>query len=591
MSGAGIFAGTAGPVDVTVVVVTYNSADDVDDLLSDLRREACENIIRVVVVDNDSSDGTAAAVAEHEDVQLISSGGNLGYAGGINIARRHTGDCRALLVLNPDLRVRPGAVGTMLNALDHSSVGVVVPRMVDRDGATYPSLRSEPSVLGALGDSMFGRRLVHRRERWSEIAWNPRLYERPHEIDWATGAALMIRADVVQTVGDWDETYFLYSEEVDFLRRVRESGSLVWYEPRAVVAHHGAGSGQSPELATLMAVNRIRYFRRYHGAILSSVHRSTVVFGELLRSYEAGHRKTLRVVTNRARWAELPKAAASTVPVGGVSLGAVIVPAHNEAAVIDRTLEPLAAAAASGVIELVVVCNGCTDETADIARAHAGVTVVETDQASKSAALNLGDSAATLWPRLYLDADITITLLAVAQVLAELRSGSVLAARPSSCFDVTGSDAVVRSYYRARSRIGWFRTALWGAGAYGLSEAGHDRIGPFPELTGDDLWVDAQFTAAEKCVVDTDPAAVTVPRDRHSLLHMLRRVYRGKAELPDLPGPGRTVRAVLGTMRGPRTAWDAAIYTVLTLVARHGSSQSANTMWERDDSTRRATPV
>jgi len=109
-----------------------------------------------------------------------------------------------------------------------------------------------------------------------------------------------------------------------------------------------------------------------------------------------------------------PRVHMPPVSTRGGAVGAVIVPAHNESAVIGRTLEPLAVAAANGVIELIVVCNGCTDSTADVARAYAGVTVVEVEQASKVTALNLGDATATLWPRLYLDADTAITMTALA---------------------------------------------------------------------------------------------------------------------------------------------------------------------------------
>jgi len=275
----------------------------------------------------------------------------------------------------------------------------------------------------------------------------------------------------------------------------------------------------------------------------------------------------------------------------GPGLGAVIVPAHNEAAVIGRTLGPLAAAASEGTIELIVVCNGCTDDTAEVARAYEGVTVVETDQASKTTALNLGDDAARSWPRLYLDADTQIAISAVTQVFDELRSGLVLAARPSSRFDVEGADPIVRSYYRARSRIAWFGTALWGAGAYGLSEVGHRRIGPFPDLTGDDLWVDAQFESHEKTVVETAPTAVVVPRDRRSLLHMLKRVYRGKAEVDSAPGAGRTLRAVVRGIRGPLSAWDAGTYVALTVAARRDAGHVRHGLWERDESSRKQVAV
>lgn len=589
MHASDCFVAAEGNADVTVVVVTYNNRGDIGNLLDDLRRETDELGIRVVVVDNDSSDGTADLVAQHHDVMLVRSGANLGYGGGINVARRYVGECHAVLVLNPDLRVRTGAVKTLLAALDHQRVGVVVPRIVDDNGSTYPSLRTEPTVMTALGDSLFGHRVPGRGRRFAETVWKSVDYEYPHQVDWATGAALLIRAEVDQAVGDWSEAYFLYSEEVDYLRRVRDSGSLVWFEPDAVVEHRGAGSGSSPDLSTLMAVNRVRYFGSYHSELHTKSFHATVVLGELVRSYNSCHRATLWTLCHRERWRDLPKAQSVPVAPDGVTLGAIIIPAHNELAVIGRTLEPLAPAAGTGTFEVIVVCNGCTDDTADVARQYQGVTVVETTEASKPLALNLGDSMATAWPRLYLDADTTIASSAVEKVFATLRSGTLLAARPSSRFDVDGADAVVRSYYRARSRVAWFRTALWGAGAYALSAEGHRRIGSFPALTGDDLWVDSRFEPQEKGVVDTEPTNVVVPRDRHSLLHMLSRVYRGKAEVAEAPSAGRTLGAVIGAVRGPESVWDAGVYIAMTLTARK-RSRGVTTAWARDESSR-ATPV
>ena len=190
---------------------------------------------------------------------------------------------------------------------------------------------------------------------------------------------------------------------------------------------------------------------------------------------------------------------------------------------IKRTLAPLSRAAVDGFIELIVVCNGCTDDTADVARSVPGVRVVELEQGSKPAALNAGDEAATLWPRLYLDADIQISAAAVLAVLDRLAQGDVLVARPDSRYDSRGASALVRSYYRARQRIPQHKLAMWGAGAYGLSAKGHQRFGAFPTVTGDDLYVDTRFDAHEKAVVATDPSVVKTPADAKSLLAILRR--------------------------------------------------------------------
>ncbi|GAA2539058.1 GNAT family N-acetyltransferase [Mycolicibacterium diernhoferi] len=274
--------------------------------------------------------------------------------------------------------------------------------------------------------------------------------------------------------------------------------------------------------------------------------------------------------------------------------GAVIVPAYNEAAVIERTLSPLSRGAAEGFFELIVVCNGCTDGTADVARSIPGVQVLELDQGSKPAALNAGDTAATLWPRLYLDADIQISPASVLAVLDRLAQGDVLAARPDCRYDVDGASTVVRCYYRTRQRLPQHKLAMWGAGAYGLSAAGHERFGFFPMVTGDDFFIDNQFAAHEKVVVPTEPSVVRTPADAKSLLAILRRSHKGNVELsaPARDGsPARahstganTAVAVMRAVGGPRSAVDAAVYLGMALAKRLTAGQARS--WERDESSR-----
>ena len=275
--------------------------------------------------------------------------------------------------------------------------------------------------------------------------------------------------------------------------------------------------------------------------------------------------------------------------------GAVIIPAFNEAAVIKRSLIPLSRSAVEGQIELIVVCNGCSDDTATRARTVPGATVIELEQGSKPAALNVGDDVATVWPRVYLDADIRVSAEAVLAVLDRLRVGDVLLARPPSKYDTAAASRAVKAYYRARNRISRKDVVMWGAGVYGISQQAHERFGRFPAITGDDLFVDLQFAGAEKAVVITDPAIVTTPADLRSLLAVLRRGYRGEVELPDLKRENgvspttsglRTAVAVARTARGPRSLVDAVVYLAVSSArrVRYRKSQA----WARDDSSRNA---
>jgi exopolysaccharide biosynthesis WecB/TagA/CpsF family protein len=292
--------------DVAAVVVTHNSASDISALIGDLRLAARDRSIRLIVVDNQSSDDTVNLVRAHDDIVLVESGGNLGYGGGMNAGLPLVGHCDAVLMLNPDLTLAPDAITRLLAAADADRIGAVVPLVLDEVGAVYPSLRREPSVTRAIGDALLGSKIRARPGFSSEIDSRPASYLEAHDVDWATGAALLVPAAVAREVGEWHEEFFLYSEETDYFRRIREIGCRIRFEPSAVVKHRGGGSGTLPALATLMAANRVRYIELHHGWAYSMLFRAVVALAESLRSYDAVHRSTLAVILNRRRWQELP---------------------------------------------------------------------------------------------------------------------------------------------------------------------------------------------------------------------------------------------------------------------------------------------
>jgi glycosyltransferase involved in cell wall biosynthesis len=285
-----------------------------------------------------------------------------------------------------------------------------------------------------------------------------------------------------------------------------------------------------------------------------------------------------------------------------VTLASVVIPAHDEAGVIIRCLDALFTGVAAGELDVVVACNGCRDETAELARTSGHpVRVLELDVASKAAALRAGDEAATTFPRLYLDADVTLDGASARIVAQRLRDGAV-AARPPLLYDSSRSSAPVRSYYRARSRIPAVLRSLWGAGVYGLSAEGRGRFDAFPDVGADDLWLDRQFGREEIEIVDCAPVVVTVPRRSRDLARILRRTYKGKAETrPEFGRDDRARETTASTLQdlrdlaatGPRAACDAATYaafasgTRLELAVRTvlGAPVLAGG-WERDDSSR-----
>lgn len=278
-------------------------------------------------------------------------------------------------------------------------------------------------------------------------------------------------------------------------------------------------------------------------------------------------------------------------------LGSVVIPAHDEAAVIGRCLDALFTGFLQEELDVVIVCNGCADETAALARSSGhSVRVVELSTASKPAALRVGDAAASAFPRLYLDADVILPGSAARLVLERLRAGAV-AARPPIRYDSDAASWLVRSYYRARSRVPAVLGSLWGAGVYGLSAVGRRRFGAFPDLVADDLWVDGHFTDGEIEIVDCPPVVVVAPRRTRDLVEVLRRVYVGKGERASAADPdGRAPETIASTLRdlgrlaaaGPVAALDAATYTAFAAGARLAVSLGSvsGDGWGRDESSR-----
>jgi len=296
--------GDTHAADCGVVIVTYNSAGDIPDLLRSLRVAGADLTNHVVVVDNASHD-ESVSVARAHGVACVELGTNVGYAAAINVGRRYVRGCRALLILNPDTRLDPGALRQLLAVLADPTVGVAVPRLIDSHGATLQSLRREPSIGRAFGDAMLGDHWRTRPSWLSEIVRDRDVYDRSRDVDWATGAALAVSQHCNELLGPWNEEFFLYSEEVEFAARVRAAGLRIRYVPDAVVTHREGGSGRSDGLVALTAVNRVRYYRERHGRSSAAVFTAAVLLHESLRSGHSAHRASLRAVLGRTAPSEL----------------------------------------------------------------------------------------------------------------------------------------------------------------------------------------------------------------------------------------------------------------------------------------------
>jgi GT2 family glycosyltransferase/VanZ family protein len=270
---------------LAIVVVTYNSAAVLPGLLDSLSA-GLEGIgeFEVVVADNESTDNSVELALSHAiQPTIISMGRNAGYAAAINAAMASVPPDVHILVLNPDVRLLRNSAAVLVRRLMDPSVGVAVPRILAEDGTTRQSLRREPSIVTTWADAILGGAIAARLGL-GEMIGDPAIYERSGAIEWATGAVLAVAARARGIVGTWDESFFLYMEEVDYLRRVRESGLSVIYVPEAHTVHIEGEYSQNPRLSALLAGNRIRYYRRHHGPLSTALFRLSVIVGEGLRA-------------------------------------------------------------------------------------------------------------------------------------------------------------------------------------------------------------------------------------------------------------------------------------------------------------------
>lgn len=271
----------------------------------------------------------------------------------------------------------------------------------------------------------------------------------------------------------------------------------------------------------------------------------------------------------------------------------VVVPAHDEELVVGRCLSTLLDGAEPGELEIVVVCNGCTDGTADVARRFP-VRVIEIDRASKPVALNLGDAAAGRFPRFYVDADVAVTASSLRATAAALEEPGVLAAAPGLGLDLRGCSRAVRAYYRVWRRLPYCTEGMVGSGVYGVSRAGHARLGEFPDLIADDLWFRNHFRPGERRSVPGAWFVQRPPRDLRSLLQVRTRQCLGNIEyrrrIPESAAPPRLDRGLyLRRLLSPAAVIGAPVYLGVNVLARRFARRrwrSGAMQWDRDLSAR-----
>jgi GT2 family glycosyltransferase len=263
---------------LSVIVVAYNNEPEISACLASIQR-ACSGIsYEIIVVDNASRDGSSAQVLQFdEQIQLLRSEVNLGFAAGNNLAFEHAKG-QFLALVNPDARPEAGSLARALTCIqDQPRIGMLGGRLLAENGQDQPSARCFPSVLNdflvisGLSNRFPQSRFFGRVDRtWAD----PNLAS---VVDWVPGAFVVLSAKVLAQVGVFDERFFLYFEEVDLCRRIKAAGFEVWYQPECRAVHiGGVSSGRvkgkhfnshGSQLSLWRMRSAMLYYRKHHGGL------------------------------------------------------------------------------------------------------------------------------------------------------------------------------------------------------------------------------------------------------------------------------------------------------------------------------------
>jgi hypothetical protein len=280
-------------------------------------------------------------------------------------------------------------------------------------------------------------------------------------------------------------------------------------------------------------------------------------------------------------------------PAGGF-VASVVIPAHDEERGISRSLTALLDGSAA--LDVVVVCNGCTDGTADVARRfEPAVRVIEIAEASKSIAVRTGNAATDVFPRLHLDADVVVTGADVIRLLEPLERPGILATAPRRIVPRDGCSPVVRWYYDVWEQLPQVTSGLFGRGAFVLSRAAQERVSALPTVMSDDLAVSDAFSDDERLVVEAATVTVWPPRTVQDLLRRRIRVATGNRQAGQVGVRRQESSTRPGTLvqmarRRPALVPRIGVFVAVTVIARWRARRFTRsgdfTTWQRDESSR-----
>ena len=311
-------------MDLSIIIVSWNVRDLLRKCLRSVNsqqstvhrplftaRRDRSPFTEIIVVDNASRDGTVEMLrAEFPDARVLANAENAGFTRANNQALA-IAQGRYLFLLNPDTELRPGALQTLYDYAEaHPRVGIIGPQLFYGDGSVQSSRRRFPTLATAFLESTKLQQWFPRNRVLTRYYMNDTRDDATQEVDWINGSAMFVRRAVHDQLGGLDEGFFMYSEELDWCYRAKQAGWQSVYLPAAQVTHY---EGKSSEQASARRdiyfnTSKVRFFRKYHGALVAGVLRVFLLVTFVLQLAEEsikwvlGHKRELRAQRVQAYW-------------------------------------------------------------------------------------------------------------------------------------------------------------------------------------------------------------------------------------------------------------------------------------------------
>lgn len=286
--------------DLAIITVSTNEERWLRPCLTTVFEHMGDISADVVVVDNESTDGTVALVGEFPGARVVPSI-NHGFSHANNRGLM-TVDARYVLFLNPDTEIVDGTFADLVRAMDERpGVGLIGCRQITGQGTLDTTIRNFPNALRALGDAFSAERIPNRPDWLGERVLDPEAYDREVSCDWTSGSFMLARTEAIESAGFLDERYFMYSDETDLCRRIKTQGWEIRHLPLMTIIHHEGKAGIKPHIEALNAYTRVMYARKFFSPAHRVAYTGAVMLRHVVRSVYggSGERGALRKAASR----------------------------------------------------------------------------------------------------------------------------------------------------------------------------------------------------------------------------------------------------------------------------------------------------